>query len=323
VRDPILEIQQVILKYHKFVITGHVNPDGDAVGASFALGLALSGMGKDVSVVLESFAPKLDIIPGRRLLYSGPIDALAPQVFICLDCADMSRIGGGLAELYARTDVTVCVDHHETNDGFAMFNYLDGDASSTSEMVYRLLDGFVRLDRDIASALYAGLVYDTGGFRFSAVGKDTLNITGRLMAAGIPFTDIYNEILHMRSFNAAKILGRVIDACRLHMDGRIIIAGITCGMLTECGASVYDLDGVVEFMLNTKRVEIAALLYERENGEVKVSLRSRGQNVGLIAVSLGGGGHRTAAGCNLQGSIDDTVALVTDILTQELSNVND
>jgi phosphoesterase RecJ-like protein len=322
VRDLILEIQQVILKYDKFVIAGHVNPDGDAVGASFALGLALSGMGKEVSVVLESFAPKLDIIPGRRLLYGGPVDTLAPQVFICLDCADKARIGGGLAELYARTEVTVCVDHHETNAGFAMFNYLDGDASSTSEMVFRLLDGFVRLDKDIASALYAGIVYDTGGFRFSVVGKGTLNVASRLIDVGIPFTDIYNELLHIRSFSAVKALGRVIEASRLHMDGRIIVAGIPCDALRECEASVFDLDGVVEFLLNTKRVEIAALLYERENGEVKVSLRSRGLSVGRIAVLLGGGGHRTAAGCTLQGSISDAVTLITDILKQEFSVVN-
>jgi phosphoesterase RecJ-like protein len=203
-----------------------------------------------------------------------------------------------------------------------MLNYLDGDASSTSEMVYRLLDGFVRLDKDIASALYAGVVNDTGGFRFSAVGKDTLNITARLIAAGIPFTDIYNEILYMRSFNAVKILGRVIDESRLHMDGRIIVAGVTGEMLAECGATVFDLDGVVEFMLDTKRVEIAALLYERDNGEVKVSLRSRGLSVGRIAVSFGGGGHRTAAGCSLQSSIKDAVALVTETLIQEFSIVN-
>jgi phosphoesterase RecJ-like protein len=322
VQDPILEIQQVILNHSNFVIAGHLNPDGDAVGAGFALGLALSGLGKEVLVVFESFAPKLEIIPGRQLLYYGPIDELSPEVFICVDCADKARIGGGLEDVYELAGITVCVDHHETNDGFATVNFLDGNASSTSEMIYRLLDGFVRLDKDIASALYAGLVYDTGGFRFSAVGKDTLNIASRLMAIGIPFTDIYNEILHIRSFGAVKALGRVVDSSRLHMDGRIIVAGIPYSVLRECGASTFDLDGVVEFLLNTKRVEIAALLYERENGEVKVSLRSRGLSVGRIAVSLGGGGHRTAAGCNLQCKIGDAVTLITDILKQEFSVVN-
>ncbi len=319
-RDPILEIQQVFLKYNSFVIAGHTNPDGDAVGASFALGTALSNMGKEVRVVLETYSPKLEIIPGKHLLYTGPVRELAPEVFVCLDCADEDRIGGGLNFMLVRTAVTVCVDHHETNRGFAMFNYLDGDASSTSEMVYRLLEGLIRVDKDIASALYAGLVYDTGGFRFSAVGRDTLNVTSRLMATGIPFTDIYNEILHIRSFSAVKILGRVIGESRTRMDGRIIVAAVTNEMVKECGASSYDLDGVVEFLLNTKNVELACLIYERQNGELKVSLRSRGHNVSRIAATFGGGGHKTAAGCNMYCGIEDAAGRVTSLLEQELAN---
>jgi phosphoesterase RecJ-like protein len=320
VRDPILEIQQIILKYNRFVIAGHTNPDGDAVGASFSLGLALSNLGKEVRVVLEPFAPKLEIIPGKHLLYRGPVGELDPEVFICVDCADESRIGGGLAGLFKQTEVTVCVDHHETNAGFASLNYLDGDASSTSEMIYRLLDGFLRVDKDIASALYAGLVYDTGGFRFSAVGNDTLNVTARLMATGIPFTDIYNEILHMRSISAMRILGRVIGESQVLLGGRIIIAAVTAEMLREAGASAYDLDGVAEFLLNVKHVAAAALLYERANGELKVSFRSRGLNVSRIAVSLGGGGHRTAAGCNLYNGIENAAAQVKELLERALAD---
>ncbi len=167
------------------------------MGACYALGLALSGMGKSVSVVLERYAVKFDIIPGSHLLYNGLLDDLDVDMLICLDCADKRRTGEGVA-LFNKTRITVCIDHHETNPGFAMFNYIDSGASSTCEMVFRLLDGFAEIDKQIASALYAGIVYDTGGFRFSAASKNTLDIAGRLMETGIPFSNIYNELLQRR-----------------------------------------------------------------------------------------------------------------------------
>ncbi len=316
--DAINEIRKLIKKYKRFAVTGHQNPDGDAVGACYAVGMALHNMGKTVSVVLERYARKFDIIPGSHLLYNGPLDDLNIDVLICLDCADKRRMGEGIL-LFNKARVTVCVDHHETNPGYAICNYLDGNASSTCEMIFRLLDGFTVFDKDISAALYAGLVYDTGGFRFSAVTRDTLDIAGKLIETGIPFSDIYNELLHVRSHNAAILLARIINESRLKMDGRMIYACVTVATLRETEAVASDLDGAAEFLLNTRGVEIAALLYERSNGEVKVSLRSRTCAVDWIATSLGGGGHKFAAGCTVFGAISSVTERVTALMELELN----
>ena len=299
------EIRGLICDYDNIYITSHINPDGDAVGACFGLGLALEKLGKNVQVMLEPYQSRFDIIPGRHLL--GDKMFAGDSILICLDCADVNRLIQGGRAVAATVNIVVNIDHHYTNTNFANINYVDGNASSTCEMVYRLLDTFVEADRNIASALYAGMVSDTGGFRFSSVSEDTLAITAKLVALDIPFTDIYVELMHKRSFTELKLMGRVLDSAQLSDDGRIIHVCVSQAMMKGFkgapDAESRDAEGLVEFMLNVSGVEIAVLLYEKENGEIKVSLRSRSANVGDVAVKLGGGGHHLAAGANVTGDI--------------------
>jgi len=316
------EICRLIHERQNFVITGHSNPDGDSIGSCFAMALALTKLGKTAKVVLENYAKKYEIIPGREHLNSGKLENLDVDVLICMDCADIERLGD-FKVLFARAKTTVCIDHHETNIGFADYNFILPEASSTAEMVFVLIEKLTFIDFEIASAIYAGIVSDTGGFRYHASAKSTLEIAGRLMEIGIDFTEIYSELLHKHSFAGMKILSRALDVAQQTPDGRIIYTYVTRKMMKETGAKSIDLDGIVEYLMTTRGADVAVFMYERNPtqtvNEVKASFRSRGVHVGRVAHCLGGGGHRLAAGCTLQGDIGELLPMVVAMIESELA----
>jgi len=315
------KIRTLIRESSHFYIAGHTNPDGDCIGACFALGLALEKIGKKARVLLEPFHHKYNVIPGQHLMYTqgtvcGPGEPCLqwPEtVLICVDCADKGRLSGNAKTMAEALPCIISIDHHYSNTYFADYNYVDGKASSTCELIYRILDGFVSLDQDIATALYAGIVGDTGGFRYDSTSQGTLQAIGNLVALDIPFTDIYTELLHRRSYTEIKLFARVLEACRRNTEGSVIYACVTRQMMTGFedapDATTQDLEGMVESLLNVRGAKVALLVYDcstdgdAKDGEVKVSLRSRKVNVGAIAQQLGGGGHHLAAGATVKGDI--------------------
>ena len=303
------EIRAFIREHDNFYIAGHVNPDGDSIGACFGLGLALEKMGKKVSVLIESYHSKYDVIPGRHLI-CNTLDIPEQRdniALICVDCADLCRLADKARVLAERINDTICIDHHFSNTQFAKLNFVDSKCSSACEMVYRLLNDFVDLNKDIASAIYAGMVSDTGGFRHSATSEDTLQVSAKLIGLGIPFTEIYTEAIHLRTYTETKLLARILDACKRSEDAQIIYACVPIEMMKNFedtpDAAVYDLEGIVEYLLNIRGTSVSLLVYEQGRGNAKVSLRSRRINVGAIAQQLGGGGHHLAAGASLSGDI--------------------
>lgn len=368
------QIVKLMRERDHFVIAGHIGPDGDTIGSCYGLAMALVRLGKKAVVMLDSYPDKYDIIPGRQYLYCNT-NLLKNDVFIALDCADVERLGASRA-FFDKAELTICIDHHETNEGFADYNYIEPKASSTAEMVYKviiLLFGIadtiaavavnngssiateaidtdsmpMTIDTDIATAIYAGIVSDTGGFRYPSTSKSTMDIAARLLETGIPFAEINSEMMHRHTYEAAKALGLALEKCSLAMDGRIVYTYITKEMLASVGANSSDMDSIVEYLMSTRGAEVALFLYQRhqsgtkqskqgkcskssgidnpgepvlndEDRTIKVSMRSRGLHVGRIASALGGGGHRMAAGCTLAGTMEDVLRRVLGVLEAEL-----
>ncbi|MCL2839660.1 MAG: tRNA pseudouridine(55) synthase TruB [Defluviitaleaceae bacterium] len=312
------EILKLFRERESFVIAGHSGPDGDSIGSCFGLALALEKMGKKVHVMLEPYAQKYNVIPGRHFLYPRLKEDFPIEVFVALDCADYERLGV-YRPLFDRAEFTVCIDHHETNEGFAQFSYIESTASSTSEMVFRIIEQLTEPTADIASAIYAGIVSDTGGFRYGATHKSTMEIAARLMDMGIPFTEIYNELMHRHRFSAGKAMGVVLMNAMQSHDGRIVYSYITRDMLADINADPSDLDGVVEYLMSTRGALSAVLIYERHReNEVKVSLRSKGPNVGRVAKVLGGGGHALAAGATTKGNVAEIMSKTIPLIMKEI-----
>lgn len=336
------EILRILRERENFVLAGHIGPDGDAIASCFALALALDKMGKNVQVVLEPFAHKFKIIPGQHFLFSGDLETLQPEVFIALDCADPERLGAARA-IFECAPVTVCIDHHETNQGFAVHNYIEPAASSTSELTLRVIERFTELTAEIAAAVYAGMVSDTGGFRYNATAKSTMETAARLMEQ-IPFTQIYNVLMYQHRFQAGKALGIAAENSARSEDKKIIYSHITCEMLASVGAVSSDLDCVVEYLMGTRGALAAVFVYEtaacggvdigdtcskpsirleavdkKTTKKVKVSLRSQGPNMGRVAVKLGGGGHALAAGATVEGTIFEVLERTLALVTREVA----
>jgi len=315
------QIVRLINENANFVLHGHTSPDGDAIGACYGLAFALQKLGKNVAVVLESYPQKFDIIPGREFLrpFSEFKGDTTIDVFIALDCADTMRLGSGLS-LFDKAKHTVCIDHHKSNPGFAAYNHIESTTSSTCEIVYRLVEQLTTIDQNIATALYAGIVSDTGGFKYDSTTAATMDIAGHLMEIGIPFTQIYNQLMFIRSYAAVKIVGLALQNADTALKGQIIYSHITRQMFKSVKANPADLDGTVEQLLCTQGVAVAVLAYEKGE-QVKISLRSHKHDVGSVAGQLGGGGHKLAAGATVTGDINSvltkTLFLLNELLRRE------
>ena len=312
------EVRKILLNNDKFLLAGHIGPDGDTIGSCFALGMALNQMGKNVTVKLEPYSSSLNIIPGKDLLADESYTHSPDTVCVALDCASPERLGE-TKKLFDESNLTICVDHHASNEGWAKYNYIEPNASSTAEMVYRIIDPIMDVGSDIATAIYAGMVTDTGGFRYNATAKSTMEIAAKLMEIGVPFSEVYSQLMHMHKFLEGKALGTALYNSALMEDGQIVYAFVTAEMLKEFGAKSQNLEGTVEYLMGTRGALIAVLVYERSTvAEVKVSLRSKGPNVGNIAAKLGGGGHKLAAGATSYKSVKETLDSALEYAVQEL-----
>lgn len=289
-------------------ISGHIRPDGDCVGSCMGLYLYLSKELPEttVDVFLEKPSDVFNCIQNMDAIKDAAQYRDAEyDVFIALDCSK-DRMGD--AEIiFDHAKKTINIDHHISNSGCGDVNYLRADASSASELVYELLDA-EKLDEEIAKALYIGIIHDTGVFQYSNTAPETLITASELVKYGFNFPEIIEETFYEKTYVQNQIMGRALLESILFMDGRCIVAVISKEMMNFYGVTGKDLDGIINQMRNTKGVECAIFLYELDNMEYKVSMRSGGRiNVSVIAQFFGGGGHVRAAGCTVKGTAHDVI----------------
>lgn len=292
----------------RIAIGGHIRPDGDCVGSCMGLYLYLTKELPDsqVDVFLEKPSDVFNCIQSVESIKDAACYQEAEyDLFIALDCSK-DRLGDAEV-IFDHAKKTINIDHHISNNGCGNVNYLRADASSASELVYELLDEG-KLDTEIAKALYIGIIHDTGVFQYSNTASATLIAASELVKFGFDFPKIIEETFYEKTFVQNQILGRALLESILFMDGKCIVAVISKKMMDFYGVNGKDLDGIINQMRNTKGVECAIFLYELDNLEYKVSMRSGGQiNVSSIAQFFGGGGHVRAAGCTVKGTAHDVI----------------
>lgn len=277
----------------------HVNPDGDALGSLLALSLGLRALGKKTyaswSAPSVELPAQYSFLPGAEALV--PVaEVPASEVFVALDCGAADRLGD-LEAMATAAPVLVNVDHHDGNPNFGKFNLVVPTASSTAEIMLRLLEDLgVTIDRAIATCLYTGIVTDTGRFQYANSTPDTLRIAADLLEHGVPHSDIAQEVFESSPFAYMKLVGRVLDRATLHDDARLVYSWITLDDLSETGVAREETDTLIDLVRSTRAAEVAAMFKEQDDGTWRVSLRSKGPSVGAIARARGGGGHERAAG---------------------------
>ena len=217
--------------------------------------------------------------------------------------------------LFPLAKKTFCVDHHISNPLFADINVVDADASSCAEVLYNLMDP-AKIDLDIATSLYTGIIHDSGVFQYSNTRGETLRIAADLLERGVPASRIIDESFNQRTMRQSRILGKVLQESMLYVDGKVIVGSVTLDDMSTYEVTKKDLDGIVSELRLVKGVLAAVFIYETEPSVFKVSLRSNGDlDVSRAAGTFGGGGHIKAAGCTIEGRLSD----VRDQLLDELA----
>jgi len=307
VPDPIIKR---IRSGQRFLVTSHLNPDGDAVGTSVGLARLLRRVGKSTRVWLRDPVPELYLpaVGNERVHLGSEPPAGFPDAFdtvVALECPTLDRCG--LQESLTQLPV-INIDHHLGNENYGVANWVDSAAPAVGEMVLRLAEAMrLELDTETANALYLALETDTGGFRFSNANTRAFEAAATLVDDGASPELVSKWLYESRPLSTLRLLGAVLSDLQVVGDGRIASVLVTQETYRACGATQRDTEGLIDFPRSIEGVEAVALVRELEEGGFKVSLRSRGDiSVESVARRHGGGGHRNAAGFEL--AVDDPAA---------------
>ncbi len=301
-------------EHDDFLVVSHVQPDGDAISSTAAIGWMLDKLGKSFTMMNEGPVPSRL----RYLWRCGVIigcgagePARRYRHVIAVDCADFARLGPA-REYLAADRMLLNIDHHATNDGFGDVNLIRPDAAATAEILFELHRYMnLPLELDVATALYTGLLTDTGGFRYANTSPQVMEIASTLLQAGVPGADLAEQLLERMSIGQMRMIQRGLSRLQFSDDSRVSWLWVTSEDLAETGASNEDLEGLVNYPRNIEGVEVGILFKENGTKSVKVSMRSGGLvNVAEIARSMGGGGHARAAGVRLTIPLADAMEQV-------------
>lgn len=301
-------------------ISGHVRPDGDCIGSAMGLYLYLKKAcpEADVQIMLEKPADIFNCIKGIDEIHTDfatQVDTF--DVFIVVD-SDKNRIGEA-EKYFDRAKKTVNIDHHVSNSGCGDVNYIVPGASSASELVYQVIGDKSMLDKEIAKALYIGMIHDTGVFQYSNTSPETLKAAAELIAYGFDFSRLIDETFYEKTYVQNQILGRALLESILFMNGKCVVSMVDKKTMKFYRVEPHDLEGIVSQLRNTKGVECAIFMYQIDTLEYKVSLRSNGKvDVAKVASFFGGGGHVKAAGVTMQGTFHDIVNNLSAQIAQQM-----
>jgi bifunctional oligoribonuclease and PAP phosphatase NrnA len=300
-------ISELINRYRIFLITAHERLDGDALGSELALYHLLRALGKEVTVYNQDGTPEnYQFLPGSDSIVHE-LPSLEPiEVAVVLDCSELERVGRESARI-ATVPTLINIDHHVSNAGFCEAVLFDPQASSTGEMICRLVAhmGLV-MSREAATCLYTAILTDTGGFRYGNTGRGTLLAAADLVAAGADPQWVSEHVYEMNPPAKIRLLAAVLPTLSIDAGGRVGSLTVTQQALAAAGALPEHTDGFVDLPRTIRGVEISILYAELPDGRFKVSLRSKGSiNVEHVARAFGGGGHMNAAACRMEGALAD------------------
>ncbi len=288
-------------------ISGHIRPDGDCVGSVMGLYLYLKKElpKAEIDIYLDKPADIFDCISHIEDIKSEFNTNKIYDVFFVLDCED-DRLGNA-RPLFESARKRINIDHHISNKGCGDVRIVEPDRSSTAELLYDLMRPEM-IDIEVATALYIGIIHDTGVLRYSNTSPRTLRIASELIKFGFNFSDIIQKTFYEKTYVQTQIMGRAVLESVRFMHNRCIVSMVSRRMMDFYQVTPQDLDGIVNQLLAVKGVECAIFMYETGTLEYKVSMRSDGKvDVAAVAMRFGGGGHVRAAGCTMNGTYHDNI----------------
>ena len=312
------DIQKAVADSKSVLILSHSSPDGDSIASQLGFRNYLLEQGHDVEVVNEGTIPKIyDKLPGIEQIRD--IDDFTTNkqfdLAVVLDCSNLERVGKAIDIIKDAVPI-INIDHHPDNTAFGAINLVDKVSSSTSEILTEyFLNINHRINKSTATLLYAGILTDTGRFRYESTSRRTMELVGVLIESGAEPRNICDDIYYSISPSKLKITGKMFESAEFYEDGKICLMELSQENIKLCKASMSDFNGLADFTLHTKGALVGALLEEIDDKTVKVSLRSKNDfNVSKVAHIFGGGGHFNASGYIMKSSLATNRNMLLDNL---------
>ncbi|MFY9702636.1 MAG: bifunctional oligoribonuclease/PAP phosphatase NrnA [Terriglobales bacterium] len=311
-------VLQEIRSRQRFVVTSHARPDGDGIGSALACAQILRVMGKVADVVMHDGVPRIyqNLPFADRVIKADRIPAA--DAVILLECDSTRRtLLDGLDKCFL-----INIDHHVSGRNFANVNWIDSSVMATAELVFRFARrACVPIDRNMATCLYTALMTDTGSFMFEGTNEHTFTVARELALAGADPALCARSIYFGHSTAKMRLLGAALS--NLHREGSLAWIWVTQEQMTRFGAREEDCEGLVNYALSMGDVQVAVFFRELADRRLRVSLRSKGEvNVSTVAEYFGGGGHKCASGCSIEGPLSVAVSRIVDRLRAEAVLLN-
>lgn len=311
------EIKNRIEKSKQITITTHGNPDGDAIGSALSMYHYIKLFDKKVKIIIHDDVPhNFKFLEGAEHfeIYNADIHnnfILNSDLLFIVDLNDPKRTKSP-AEILIKTQAfKIIIDHHYAPELFADLSIIETDASSTGELIYKLIKSDVskRINKEIADALYSAILTDTGSFRFPRTDGETHRIIADLIDIGSDPVNLYENIYNIRPFKSVKLLGEAFAGMELHFDGKLCIMALEKEHFERANAGEEDVEDIVENFLTIKGVKVGVLISDSlTTQEVRISFRSKDDiSIRDIAMQFDGGGHKHAAGARVYNTAIDEV----------------
>ncbi len=314
------DIAELLRKPSKSLVCTHVSPDPDAIGSAGGLCHLLLSLGVDAALYLpeglsETFRK---LLVGIKVVEA--IDEFEYERIVAVDTASAPRLGPCSADLLSSTKEIINIDHHGSNTLYGSDNFIDAKAASSTVIVFRLYQELgLELSPAAANLLFAGLMDDTGSFRYSNTNVESFNVAASLLSAGANPESLANALYFSVPERVLRLKARAVEHLDVELNGKLAIIAVSDELMTSCGAMPGETEGIVDIARSVEGVVAAAFIREAEGGW-KASLRAKDTDldVNKIAASFGGGGHKAAAGCKLEGSFEEVKAALLKEFEQAL-----
>jgi bifunctional oligoribonuclease and PAP phosphatase NrnA len=300
------EIGRILREHHRFAILSHVRPDGDALGCQLALALSLQALGKEVRVWNEDgMLEKYSFLPRADLLTKPPSTPEDFDVAVALDTAIQNRLGTSLAAVRS-SKIWINIDHHLSNPGYGDVVYIDTAAPATAEILFRLIKSQgLPFNRDIAENLYAAISTDTGSFQYPKTSAHTFEIAAELIRAGLDVGRLSQQLYENYPRRRLELLRELLRTMRFQQQDSVASFSLTLKTAAKLGILPEDNEGLIDHLRAIRGVIVAVFFEELTDGKVRVSMRSKTDEVDVCAIcqKFGGGGHTLAAGARVRGTL--------------------
>lgn len=322
------EAIEAIKNNKRFLITAHVNLEGDSLGSQLAMKELLIGMGKEAFILDNDPVPEhYRFLPKAGEIFNKLDKVQDFDAAIVLDCPTLKRTGKVKDIIGKKAKLIINIDHHISNEKFGQINWVDSNASSAGEMVYRLFKEMgAKLTKEVALSLYIAILTDTGSFNYDNTSSVTHEIAGELLGYGLDPALVSESVYERRSIEDIRLLALVLDTLKVNKDGTVAYMEVTRDMLEKTKADIAKSEGLINYARSIDRVKVAVLFKEdlKDKNKINISFRSKGNgeiiDVNKIAAMFDGGGHTKASGCIVTGNLEEAKKKVLAKVEEVLSS---